>query len=265
MEILKSILLGAVQGLTEFLPISSSGHLILTRDLLKINFANGLAFDAVLQLATTLAIIVYFRKDVFLLARTFVKIIFKKPVESEDKKLFWFVTFATIPAVILGLLLENSMETIFRSSILVAMTLIAGSAVMYFAEKRTGHHSELSNEKSFYLGLFQSLALIPGMSRSGMTISGGLFLGLKREVAVRMSFVMAVPILIGSGLKQFLDLLSSGGFTAIGIDLLLGSLTSFFVGLFAINFLIKFLKNNSMNFFIWYRVVLAIIILIVTL
>ncbi len=262
MEIIKSVLLGAVQGLTEFLPISSSGHLILTRDLLKINFDNGLAFDAVLQLATTLAIVVFFRKDIFSLFKTLVKIAFKKPVQSEDKKLFWFVTFATIPAVLFGLLLENSMETIFRSSILVAVTLILGSVIMYYAEKRVGHHSELSNVKSFYLGLFQSLALIPGMSRSGMTISGGLFLGLKREVAVRMSFVMAVPILIGSGLKQFLDLLSGGGFAVIGLNLFFGSLTAFVVGLYAISFLIKYLKNHSMKFFIWYRIILAFVILV---
>lgn len=261
MEIIKSIILGAVQGLTEFLPISSSGHLILTREFLGINSVNGLAFDAVLQLATTLAIIVYFRKDVLSLARTFIMILLKKPVGSEEKKLFWFVLFATIPAVILGLLLENTMETIFRSAILVACTLLIGSVIMYLAEKRLGHHSDLSNSNSFYLGLFQSLALIPGMSRSGMTISGGLLLGLKREVAVRMSFVMAVPILIGSGLKQFLDLMSGGGLSSIGLNLLLGSITSFAVGLWAIHFLIKYLKNHSMMVFVWYRVVIAILII----
>lgn len=261
MEIIKSIILGAVQGLTEFLPISSSGHLILTREFLGINNVNGLAFDAVLQLATTLAIIVYFRKDVLSLARTFIMILLKKPVSSEEKKLFWFVLFATIPAVILGLLLENTMETIFRSAILVACTLLIGSVIMYLAEKRLGHHSDLSNSNSFYLGLFQSLALIPGMSRSGMTISGGLLLGLKREVAVRMSFVMAVPILIGSGLKQFLDLMSGGGLSSIGLNLLLGSITSFAVGLWAIHFLIKYLKDHSMMVFVWYRVVIAILII----
>ncbi len=103
MEIIKSIILGVVQGLTEFLPISSSGHLILTREYLGINNANGLAFDAVLQLATTFAVIVYFRKDVLKLFTSFIKILLRKPVDSEDKKMFWFVTFATMPAVVLGL------------------------------------------------------------------------------------------------------------------------------------------------------------------
>lgn len=263
MEIIKSVILGAVQGLTEFLPISSSGHLILMRDILGLGQENGLAFDAVLQLATTLAIVVYFRREVFVLAETLIKLVFKKNVGSEDKKMFWFVTYATIPAILLGLLLENTMETLFRSSILVAVMLIVGSAVMFFAERHAKHHAELSNIKSLYIGLFQSLALIPGMSRSGMTISGGLYLGLKREVAVRMSFVMAVPILIGSGLKKFLDLLSGGGFSAISLELFFGSLTAFIVGMLAIHFLIKFLRHNSMRFFVWYRVFLAIVILAV--
>ena len=234
----------------------------MTRDILGVNGGDGLAFDAVLQLATTLAIIVYFRQDIFVLAKTFIRILFKMPVDSEDKKLFWFVVFATIPAVVLGLLLENTMETIFRSSLLVACTLLIGSVIMYAAEKRLGHHTDLSSKKSFFLGVFQSLALIPGMSRSGMTISGGLLLGLRREVAVRMSFVMAVPILIGSGLKQFLDLLSGGGFAAIGLNLFLASTTAFLVGLWAIHFLIRYLKNHTMMIFVWYRVVIAIVILL---
>lgn len=263
MEIIKSIILGAVQGLTEFLPISSSGHLIFMRDILGVGQQNGLAFDAVLQLATTLAIVVYFRKEVITLAETLYKLLFKIEVGSEQKKMFWFVTYATAPAVIFGLLFENMMETLFRNSILVAIMLIVGSAIMYFSERHAKHHAELSNKKSFYLGLFQSLALIPGMSRSGMTISGGLFLGLKREVAVRMSFVMAVPILLGSGVKKFLDLLSGGGFSAVGVSLFFGSLTAFVVGMLAIHFLIRFLKNNSMRFFVWYRVLLAIVILVI--
>ncbi len=156
------------------------------------------------------------------------------------------------------------METLFRNSILVAVTLLIGSIIMYYAEKVAQHHHELSNKKSFYLGLFQSLALIPGMSRSGMTISGGLFLGLKREVAVRMSFLISVPILLGSGVKKFLDLLSSGGFSAIGADLIFGSLSSFVVGIFAISFLIKFLRTNSLKIFVWYRVLLAIVILAIS-
>lgn len=262
MEIFNAIILGLIQGLTEFLPISSSGHLIIFRDFLGLSSQNSLAYDAILQLATTLAIIVYFRKDLFI----FFTRIKNKQIIEQDKNKIIFIIIATIPAVILGLLLENYMETIFRNSLLVALTAVLGAIVMYFADKfnqKNISKNNLNKKKSFAIGLFQALALIPGMSRSGMTISGGLFMNLKRETAVRFSFLMAIPILLGSGAKKFLDLYQTNTLNDISLPLFIGVITAFVSGLWAINFLIKYLKTNSFKNFIIYRIVLAVVIIVV--
>jgi undecaprenyl-diphosphatase len=272
MEIFSVIILGLVQGLTEFLPISSSGHLIIFRDILGLQNEMGLAFDAILQLSTTLAIILYFRKDLI----SIFKSIFKRDIENSslsldeknsiknNQKMFWIIIFATIPAIFFGLLLEDSMETIFRSSLLVSLTLLLGSLIMFLADKFAKQNKTLNLKNGFLVGLFQCLALIPGMSRSGMTISGGLLLGLKRDLAAKFSFLVAVPILIGSGLKKLFDLISGNQlFSNLGIEILIGSIFAFLSGLFAIHFLITYLKKNNFTIFIWYRVIIAILILII--
>jgi undecaprenyl-diphosphatase len=231
--------------------------------------------------------------------------------------MIWAIIIGTIPAVIFGLLLQKYMETTFRSAILVALVLLIGSAVMYFAEKfskknktncvsyphlkdnevldtqyhgcffgigivhrlfRTqrvsgtsqlncrGIQTPLSNKQlsiwnGIGIGFFQCLALVPGFSRSGATISGGLFFGLNREDSARFSFLLSIPIILGSGLEQLLSILKSGGFYHDWVNILSGSATAFIVGILAIGFLMKFLKKYSLNVFIWYRIVLAIIVL----
>jgi undecaprenyl-diphosphatase len=262
MEIVNSVILGVVQGLTEFIPVSSSGHLILAREILGMNLEYSLAFDAVLQLATTFAVLVYFRKDIFNLAKNFLKFISGKFVEAKELILLKAVVIGTIPAVVIGFLLEDKMDTIFRSSFLVAMTLIVGGLIMFFAERFAKQNLDLNVKRGIGIGFFQALALIPGFSRSGMTISGGLFLGLKREVATRFSFILAFPVLLGAGLKKLLDLGSTGLLDSVGVELLLGSLASFAVGLLAIHFLVTFLKKHTMNAFVVYRFVLAIVVLL---
>jgi len=261
MEVLNSIILGIVQGITEFLPISSSGHLIIFRDFLGAQVEYGLAFDAVLQLATTLAILVYFRLEIWRLAESFWKLIRGIDQDSRQKNMTLAVMVGTIPAVILGLLLEDFMETIFRSTTVVAFTLIIGAGVMFFAEKFATQTKEITWKNGLIIGLFQSLALIPGMSRAGMTISGGLFMGLKREAATRFSFVLAFPILFGSGMKKLFDLGSGGLFGIVGFELIVGSVVAFITGILSIHFLIKFLRTNTMKVFVWYRVLLAVGIL----
>lgn len=251
MSFLEAILLGLVQGATEFIPVSSSGHLILFREwLMPVSSvgASDLAVDAVLQLATSFSILVYFAKDI------------KKLL--TDKVFIKAAILGTIPAVILGLLLEDYMETIFRSSTLVACTLLAGAALMYFAEKFSLGGKELSPKRGFMIGLFQAFALIPGMSRSGSTISGGLLLGLSREQAVRFSFLLALPILLGSGFKKLLDIYTADNVAGVGVELWVGVLVAFVSGLLAIHFLVSYLKNNKLTLFIWYRVALAIVILL---
>jgi undecaprenyl-diphosphatase len=234
--VISNIILGLVQGLTEFIPVSSSGHLIVAREFLTLH-GNDLAFDAVLQLATVLAVLVYFRKDLWALL--------------FDWKKLKIVVLATIPAVILGLLLENYMETVFRNVLLVAIMLVVGSFIMLLSEFFATKDKTLNLKNGFIIGVFQCLALIPGMSRSGMTISGGLFTGLDREAATRFSFLLSFPIIFGSGLKKVLDIQS------FDLSFGLAFLTAFIVGLAAIHFLIKFLKTHTLRAFAWYRIFFA--------
>ncbi|MFA5934522.1 MAG: undecaprenyl-diphosphatase UppP [Candidatus Paceibacterota bacterium] len=265
MNIFDSIILGIVQGLTEFLPISSSGHLIIFRDILGWHTSSDLSFDAILQLATALAIIVYFWKDIFKLIRSFLNLITKKKTDEEDKTIILAIIIGTVPAIIAGIFLEKYMETIFRSSLLVAFVLIVGSLVMYLAEKFSTQNEDLTIKKGFYIGLFQCLALVPGFSRSGATISGGLFSGLDRGNAARFSFLLSIPIILGAGLKKVYEIWLSGQLSSDWITLLVGALTAFIVGLFAIKFLMNFLKKYSLKVFIYYRLILAILIIILIL
>jgi undecaprenyl-diphosphatase len=300
MTYIGAIILGIVEGATEFIPVSSSGHLIIVRKFLGLG-EGGLAFDAVLQLSTTFAIIIYFWRDIFSILKIFTRYIFfgarikacwlfsqvsrqsrsevsKKNipstnfqnfVEKEEVVLVWAIVLGTIPAIIFGLLLESRMDTIFRNVNLVALTLILGSFLFWYAQKVSKQHfdtkgnSELSVWRGIKIGFFQCLALVPGVSRSGATISGGLLSGLSQEQAVRFSFLLSIPILLGAGMKKFLEIKSevfSGPFFS---PLLVGSIVSFFVGLLAIHFLITYLKNHNLNIFIWYRIGLAIAIFLI--
>lgn len=261
MTYLGAIVLGLVEGATEFIPVSSSGHLIIARRFLGID-SGGLSFDAILQLATTLAILIYFWKDIGGLIITFKKIIFKEVVEQKEKILFYAVLFGTIPAVIFGLLLEKDMDTIFRNVYLVAATLFLGSLLMWFAQKKGREDKTLTVKKGIAIGFYQCLALIPGVSRSGATISGGLFSGLTREEATRFSFVLSAPILVGAGLKKLLEVRHEIFSSGFGFPLLVGSIVAFVTGLIAIKFLITYLKNHNLNIFIWYRIIMALLLVI---
>lgn len=238
---ISNIILGVIQGLTEFIPVSSSGHLVLAREFLSVH-GNDLAFDAVLQLATVLAVLVYFRKDLWALV--------------YDWKKLKIIILATIPAVIVGLFLENYMETVFRNVLLVAIMLVVGSFIMLLSEFFATQNKSLNLKNGFMIGLFQCLALVPGMSRSGMTISGGLFTGLSREEATRFSFLLSFPIILGSGLKKVFDI------QTFDLSFGLAFVTAFIVGLAAIHFLIKFLKTHTLRTFAWYRIILAIVIVV---
>lgn len=265
-SIFDSIVLGAVQGITEFLPISSSGHLIIAREFLGISQEGSLAYDAMLQLATALAVLIYFRKDVLDLCIN----IFKKEKDAEKSQLTIFLIIATIPAIIFGLILQEHMETIFRSASLVIGTLIVGAGIMFVADKVLARHSRegrnpvgLTIKKSIVIGLFQCLALVPGMSRSGMTISGGYIMGLSKDFAVRFSFLMAIPIIVGSGLVKLLDIIKNPeAFITSNSVLVAGFISSFVFGWLAIDFLLKFLKTNSFTVFVVYRVLLAGVLLL---
>ncbi|KND51097.1 MAG: undecaprenyl-diphosphatase [Parcubacteria bacterium C7867-003] len=262
MTYLVAIILGFVQGATEFIPISSSGHLILVRDLLGENNSSGLAFDAVLQLSTSFAVLVYFWKDIVNLFKTFISYVMGSSVVGEENRtLFLSLFFGTLPAIFFGLVLESKMETIFRDSYLVAISLILGSLLIYYSQHVAKMDKNLNIKNGALIGFFQILALIPGVSRSGATISGGLILGLNKSDAVKFSFLLSFPILFGSGFKKLFDVRESlaGEF---GLSLLLGSVVAFIVGFFAVGFLVKYLRNNNFNLFIWYRIALASLIIL---
>ncbi len=263
MDVVSGIILGVVQGLTEFLPVSSSGHLILAREILGLQTQNGLTVDAILQLATILAVGIYFWKDFVRLAQAALRLIARKPVEDQTRTLLFAILVGTVPALVAGLFLEHTMETIFRSATLVAITLLLGSALFWIAEKRAKQDSSISVRTGLLIGLFQVLALVPGISRSGATISGGLLLGLSRETAARFSFLLSFPIILGSGLKKLLDLYKDQSFQSMEWPLLISFITAFVVGIFCIHFLLRFLKRHTLNIFIVYRVVLAVIVLAV--
>jgi len=270
MTYVHAIILGLTQGLTEFLPVSSSGHLLIVRAFLDLPLAGTLTFDAVLQCATVLAVLIYFARDLWGIVGTFFRYIARKPVSEKEKTYLFAIILGTIPAVIFGLLLESQMDSVFRNIHLVALSLLAGSALIYTAQKYsekvsrtvldTTGQSRLSVGKGIVIGFFQSLALIPGISRSGATISGGLFMRLSREEATRFSFLLSVPILVGSGLKKLLEVNFGAGDALLG-PLFAGSLVSFVVGLLAIHYFIKYLKNHTLTVFVWYRVILAIVLL----
>jgi len=266
MTIIEAIILGVVQGLTEFLPISSTGHLILTRSLFGVADTNALAFDAILHLATATAVIVYFFPDIWALTQAGLRKLGKLPVNERDETLLYSLLIATVPAVILGLSLESLMESTFRSPLLVAFVLIAGSFLFMYAEwsyQRKPRTNIINIRKGFKIGLFQCLALIPGMSRSGATISGGMILGLSRVEAARFAFLLAVPVITGAGLKKFLELLGSEG-TVAWIPVLIGAIVSFFVALGAIHFMLSFVKTHTLWPFIWYRIILASFVIYVS-
>jgi undecaprenyl-diphosphatase len=260
MNFIQSAILGLVQGLTEFIPVSSTGHLILARNMMGLDLVGSLSFDAILQLATGLAVLAYFWKDIWNI------------IVNRNIKLIGILILGSIPAVILGLVLQDYMDSVFRGAHVVAYALIAGAILFYFAEKKHNRPlapsltneggGEISLWRGFSIGLFQCLALIPGMSRSGSTISGGLFAGLSREAAIRFSFLLSLPIIFGSGLKKIYDLYQTGTLAQVESSLFLASIFAFISGLLAIHFLIKFLKNHSLNYFGVYRIILAIVILI---
>ena len=243
MNFFEAIFLGLVQGLTEFLPISSSGHLILIQK--AFNFFSSLSFDAFIHLGSFLAIVVYFWKDL---------------KEIWDYK--WFIVVSAIPGALAGLLLEDIVESYFRTAFLVAINLIVMSIPMILGEvfgKKQQEIKDLTFLKALIIGIFQALALIPGTSRSGITISAGLLLGLKREVSAKFSFLAGAPLILGAGLYEGVKLINS----PIPWNLALaGFFSSAVFSFLAIAFLISFLKKYSLYPFVIYRILLGVFVLL---
>jgi len=258
MEILQTAVLGMVQGLTEFLPISSDGHLVLIRHILHWP-DQGLLFDAMLHLGTFLAVLIYFRKIWVRL----LKVIFKKGTRN-DEILLGLLILATIPGALIGFFGEDFIEQHFRGVVAAGFGFLATAALLYFADKSSLKNKDrvtkerLGFWQTIGVGVMQAVALLPGVSRSGFTMSGGIFAGLSREKAVEFSFLMAMPITGGAGL---LALLKDFGQSGVNwLSLFVGFIFSFFVGLWAIGFLIKRVSQRAtFKPYIIYLVIVAIL------
>lgn len=259
MNALEALILGLVEGLTEFLPVSSTGHLIIVRDILGLQMEQGLAVDAVLNMAAVAAVLFYFFRDIVRIVQGTLG------GDRTQRTLLIALILATIPGALLGFIFEDTIATTFRSSLWVAAGLVAGSVLFVLGERFAKQAGELTVQKGIIIGLFQALALVPGMSRSGMSIVGGLLMGLTREAATRFAFLLSAPLIFGAGLKSLYDLRGSGALADDAGMIALSALAAFVSGLVAIHFMLKFLRTHSLMPFVWYRLALAAIIVVVAL
>jgi undecaprenyl-diphosphatase len=262
MELVDAIILGLVQGITEFLPISSTGHLVLAREWLVIQGANAIAFDAILHFATTAAVMLYFRNDLWRLLQVGLRKLGRLPVDEKDMTLLYALIIGTIPAVIVGVLLEPMVATHLQTSAVVAVVLFLASIFFLYTEWRysvSPPQGQLTVKKGAQIGLFQALALLPGMSRSGATIAGAMLLGLTRIEATRFSFLLAIPITLGVGIKKTLDLMQEDGEVAwamIGV----GAIVAFATAMVVIHFFLAFIRKYTLWPFVWYGITLSALV-----
>lgn len=265
MTTLQSIFLGIIQGLTEFLPISSSGHLVLAQNLFGFNEA-GLSFDVALHLGTFLALILFFWRDWWKLFKAFGRSLKQWNFKNDpQQRLFYFLIIASIPGALFGALLEKQAETIFRSTFLVLINLTVIGLLFLIIEKIAKKVRDLKQttlKDSLIIGFSQALAIIPGVSRSGITITAGLFSGLKREAAARFSFLLATPIILGAGLMNISKIYEQGNNGVGWSNIIVGFLSATIVGFLTIKYLLSYLKNHSLNLFAYYRFLLVIIVII---
>jgi undecaprenyl-diphosphatase len=262
-DLIQSIVLGIVQGLTEFLPISSSAHQRIVPALLGWEDP-GAAFTAVTQLGTEAAVLIYFRHELWAIAGKWLG--GPRRVEDPDVRLGWFLIVATIPIGILGFVFRDQIETGARNLWLIGTMLIVFALVLGYAD-RVGRHRlrihDLSPRDGLLIGLAQSLSLIPGVSRSGATMSAGLLLGLQRPAAARFSFVLAIPAVVASGLFELRDVIAGHehATTPLGY-VLVATLVAFLVGYAAIAWLLRYLAHHSVRLFVIYRVLLGATVLV---
>lgn len=262
MGLLDAIILGLVQGVTEFLPVSSTGHLVLVREWLSMSDVNALAFDAVLHFATTAAVAFYFWNDIWGLFQVALRKLSRLPVNEKDITLLYALMLGTVPAVIIGVFLESIINEYLREAVIVAGVLFSASVFFMYSEWRyylRPTHGELTLRRAFLVGMYQALALLPGMSRSGATIAGGMLLGLSRYEATRFSFLLAIPITTGVGLNMLIDLLGKDGEVAWGM-IAVGALIAFGTALFVIHFFLKFIRKYTLWPFVWYSIILSALV-----
>lgn len=264
MDAVQAIVLGIVQGLTEFLPVSSTAHLRIVPAFFGWEDP-GAAFTAIVQLGTMAAVLLYFRRDLWNIASAWLRSVRarERAPQDQDARLGWYIILGTIPIAVLGLAFKDQIENQFRTLELVGSALIAFSLVMLWAEavsRRDRELTEITRRDGFIIGCAQALALVPGVSRSGATISAGLFLNFERTAAARYSFLLSVPAVVLSGLFELRHVGESGGAPAGATAL--ATVIAFIVGYGSIAFLLRYLVHHSIAIFAGYRMVLGVVVIL---
>lgn len=268
LEFLVAVLLGVVQGLTEFLPVSSSGHLLLGQYFLGLSQDRfGLPFDVALHLGTLVAVIAFFWRDLLGMAGAFVRSLLpgRRNLADPQQRLAYLILASTIPAALIGFFLESFFENTVRSPWVVAFNLVVVGVLFILAEgvgSKTRSADKLRFVEAVGIGLAQAAALVPGVSRSGATITLGLFLGLRREEAARFSFLMSVPIIAGAGFLQLTDAVSQGMSRSEALIFGAGFVSSAVVGYLAIRFFLRYVIHHSLRAFAYYRFALAAVVVV---
>ncbi|MCW5202085.1 undecaprenyl-diphosphatase UppP [Desulfobulbus sp. US2] len=268
MTFLQAIILGIVQGLTEFIPVSSSGHLVLVPHFLGWQFAKEQAFifDVLVQWGTLFSVFIYFWKDLVAIAKAFLQgVIRREPFAEPDSRMGWYLIIATLPAVVFGLLGKDLIEHAFASAEMTGYFLFLTAILLVIAEtvgQRNRRMEEITWLDSLLIGFSQVLALLPGVSRSGATIAGGMTRHLDRSAAARFSFLMSVPVMLGAGLLALKDLAELPGLNDFILPLLAGFLAALVSGYIAIRWLIAYLSKHSLYLFAVYCTVLGLIVIL---
>jgi undecaprenyl-diphosphatase len=263
MDYLNAIIFGIVQGITEFIPISSSGHLFLMHEILDLPIVDNLTFDVTLHLASLFAVIIFFKQEIWQLARSFFSLL--KGNRDRYSGLVILIIIGTLPAAAIGYLFEDVIEETFRS-IYVVVTMLIVVAMLFFDSEKDGKKkydmNNLNWKNALFIGFSQAIALIPGTSRSGITMVAGLYCGLKRSEAVKFSFLLSIPIILGASLFKIKDINFASLVKQEIIILLLASIFSFLSAFLAIKYFLNFVEKYSLKSFAIYRIVLGIIILL---
>jgi undecaprenyl-diphosphatase len=270
MTLIQSILLGIIQGLTEFLPISSSAHLVLTPYLLGWNIPaqEAFIFNVLVQLGTLLAVILYFWKDLVCIIQAFiVAILNRHPFADPNARLGWYLILATVPAGLAGVAIKKQVEAAFSNPVATALLLLVTAAFLVIAErigKRTRSVDQLNWKDALWIGIAQAVAIFPGVSRSGATIAAGMTRNLDRVSSGRFSFLMAVPVMLAAGLLEAIDLVKVPNLSSFLPIILAGFVTSALVGYLSIRWLLRYLTHRPLYIFAGYCVLLCVTVLAYT-
>jgi len=267
LEILFALIAGIIQGITEFLPISSSGHLVILHDYFGVDFINNLAFDVILHLGTLVALVIFFAADIIKYLRAFFSSFLDWQLKRDvNQRLAWYLFIGTWPAVAVGYFFQSQIVYFFRQTIWVAIMLIVFGIILYLADSlaaKSKNLDQLGWLGALAIGVAQALALIPGVSRSGITIITVLSQKLNRQAAARFSFLLSIPVVFGTGLKEIYDLLNQPVFVwQDWTTLFVGFVAAAGVGYFCIKYFLSFLQAHSLKVFAYYRIILGIILLL---